>query len=249
SRRYINFLLVHLGAVALIIGAFISFFCQKKFSLLIPTDGINPAETKKQLIINPDEPQLTLLDQVGFNVYCVKFHIDYFPVDTYQLYQKNQSKNNSSQAILLKAAKIKDGFFDFGQYGRIKATELKSSNGFQGWKLFHPLTKDLFLLVAKPTDKHYSCKLKFVAADKKETSAEAKVNHPAVFNNWRLYLTDYDHKKHGYVILTARSDPGRNWVIPGIWMLLAGIFGLCYFRRNTQTRNYQGFQGEISNGL
>ena len=68
------------------------------------------------------------------------------------------------------------------------------------------------------------------AVEKRFTMA---VNHPVSYRGWRFYLVSYD-RQHGqaqYINVTARRDPGRNGVIAGVWMLMAGTFLLCLRRK------------------
>ncbi|MHB9138908.1 MAG: hypothetical protein ACYC4Q_05850 [Victivallaceae bacterium] len=227
SLRYVSFLLVHIAAAIIIIGAFICFLHEEKLTLLAPTDGKNPAQSEQQLFSAQDGSRETLLKKMGFKVFCMKFHIDYFPVDTYQLYQKSGHAEDASPRLLL-TAKIQNEYLDLGKYGRVKVSELKSPDGFMGWKLYYQINDTLFLLIAKPSDKHYFCTLKFVDSGNRETSIETRVNHPAVYKGWRFYLMDYDHKRHSYAVLIARSDPGRYLVITGVWLLMAATAVLCY---------------------
>lgn len=229
SFRYLSFLLTHLGCAIILIGAFISFLFEKEMEILVPTNGNKPGFTESQML-NTQLENKAFAKEAGFDVFCTQFNIEYFPVDAYELYKR---KENSPPEFILKA-KLNDKYLNLGTYGKIETANLKSKEGFQGWNLFYPITDELFLLVSKPADKEYFCKLKFINNNRKEVAIETKVNHPAIFEKWRFYLMDYDHKKHNYVILSARSDPGRSLVIPGIWILMAGIAGLCYIIPRTR---------------
>lgn len=235
SLRYLSFLLAHLGCAIVLIGAFISFLCEKEMGVLVPTNGSSPGFTENQMLDNSQSESKAFAKEAGFDIFCTQFNIEYFPVDTYGLYKR---KENSSPEFILKA-KLDDKYLNLGTYGKVEIAKLKSQEGFQGWKLFYPINDELFLLVSKPADKEYFCKLKFLDKDNKDVIIETKVNHPAILGKWRFYLMDYDHKKHSYVILSARSDPGRSLVIPGIWILMTGIAGLCYIvPRTKKNANY-----------
>lgn len=76
-----------------------------------------------------------------------------------------------------------------------------------------------------PGDKHYEAELLVESADEAQTFTLA-VNHPVSYGGWRFYLVSYDRDPSGpnYVDLTARRDPGRLWVVVGVWLLMAGTF-------------------------
>ena len=224
SLRYLWLFLTHVGCALILLGAFMSYLGEKEMGLVVPTDGKTSGFSEQQMM-NPDNTGKSLLSEIGFDIFCSQFQIDYFPVDTYELFERQED----SPPVFVMKAKLGEKILDLGKYGKINLEDLKAQEGgFQGWKLFYPITDKLFLLIGKPTDKEYFCSLKCISVDGRELALKTSVNHPAVFGKWRLYLMDYDHKKNSYVILAARSDPGRSFVIFGIWMLMAGMFGICY---------------------
>jgi hypothetical protein len=57
------------------------------------------------------------------------------------------------------------------------------------------------------------------------------INHPAVYQGWRFYMMDYDRQQFQWAMITARHDPGRSTVIAGLWLVILGVAGLCFWRR------------------
>lgn len=53
------------------------------------------------------------------------------------------------------------------------------------------------------------------------------VNHPLRANGWRVYLVSWGDSPLRYVELAFRRDPGRPWIIGGIWCVMAGVTWLC----------------------
>ena len=91
------------------------------------------------------------------------------------------------------------------------------------------------------TARHYEADLVFTGP---ETSRQRlRVNHPVTHGGWRFYLTSYDTVARRYIVVTARRDPGRCLVIPGIWMVIAGTAGLCWFRKRRTTPGGEGEGG------
>lgn len=65
-------------------------------------------------------------------------------------------------------------------------------------------------------------------------------NHPVDRLGWRFYLMDYGERSGGQVIqLMAVHDPGRLWVLPGLWVLIFSVAALCIQRFNALTRRVQ----------
>lgn len=241
SLHYASFMLAHLGVAIILAGAFISFLSEKNITLLVPTDGVTSAQIEQQIQERDNAENKPLLDITGFDLFCKNFNIEYFPVDTYQLYRKS----DTSFPEFIMDAKIDENSLELGRHGKIGVSELKTENGFNGWKLFYKLNDEFFLLIKKPADRSYQCNLEFIDGKAGEkTFIETTVNNPAVYKNWRIYLTDYDHNRYKYVILTARADPGRALVIPGIWMLMIGIAGLCYIIPGYRDNNISTLQEE-----
>lgn len=86
-------------------------------------------------------------------------------------------------------------------------------------------------------DRYYEARVVIRDTTEEGTTVEEAftlaVNQPVRYRGWRFYLVSYD-RQHGearYLNLTARRDPGRNVVIAGIWMLMAGTFLLCLMRK------------------
>lgn len=55
------------------------------------------------------------------------------------------------------------------------------------------------------------------------------VNHPLCVNGWRILLVSYGSTPVPYVELAFSRDPGRIWIISGIWCVLAGVSVLCLY--------------------
>ena len=79
------------------------------------------------------------------------------------------------------------------------------------------------LQLAPPPDKWYEATLEIRSDNGEPQSRILAVNHPVVENGWRIYLTSYDRRQNEYVVLFLRRDPGRPWVVGGIFTLLVGL--------------------------
>jgi len=67
-----------------------------------------------------------------------------------------------------------------------------------------------------------------IREDGVERAEVLRVNAPVSAGGWRLYLDAYSPGPPPRVDLQLRRDPGRRFVIAGIWMLLAGTPFLCW---------------------
>jgi len=96
------------------------------------------------------------------------------------------------------------------------------------------LSNGNLLQVVPPVAKHYEATLKFLHDDAPSDSRVVSVNHPVTYRGWRFYLMGYATDPYLTVSLSARRDPGRRWVIAGIWVLIFGTAWLCWQPRRRE---------------
>lgn len=105
---------------------------------------------------------------------------------------------------------------------------------------------DTLYLTSRMRDKWYSAQLSFGTADAAPDGSDVATlepNAPVTRNGWRFYLMDYGSRPGGdYIVLTAVRDPGRIWVLTGIWLLVACVTVVCFrsFRRMLKQKNAGG---------
>ncbi|OGV58109.1 MAG: hypothetical protein A2283_16230 [Lentisphaerae bacterium RIFOXYA12_FULL_48_11] len=78
------------------------------------------------------------------------------------------------------------------------------------------------------TPKHFQASLQITPNDGPAISHKLEVNHPVEHQGWRFFLMSYDTESRRYVVLGARSDPGRKVVFAGIAMLMLGCTIMCF---------------------
>lgn len=147
---------------------------------------------------------------------------------SFTLFKKDESSPNGFKMI--EKYKLVDGkiILDNG-LGVIYPGKLKDVRGH--WITHYFINEDYLLLTKKSGDKWYSAKFN-IKDEEKSDIFDLEVNHPVSYKKWRFYLMSYGQDRQGdYVVLTARKDPGRIAVITGIWMLMSGIFMMCFLRK------------------
>ncbi len=227
ARRAIQplgFLLVHLGIVVILAGAFIGYVAGTKGVL--------------QLSLMPQQPVGQLLTQdgdtvsFGFDVAAEDFQVQFYP-PMYQLFRKLPPEEAVPGRMPYKQA---GKFSADGQGACIVEGFGPVSNLWnearQEWTQRKMLNDGSFLGIAGQTPSFFGVTL---LIDGKKLPVS--INHPAGCKGWRFYLMSYDQMAQRYVQLSARHDPGRNAVIAGIWIVMIGTFVLC-FRRQAGSLRY-----------
>ena len=216
SAKRIGFYLVHLGVVAILAGAFIGYLAGTKGTL--------------QLSLTPSQPTGRLLTEggdtleFGFKVAAEGFEVQFYP-PLYQLFRS------------LPPDQIRPGQMPFERAGELDAgrdkvwkiggAEFAVSNLRKdgAWVERHRLDDGSVLFRGPQTPSYFGVTL---LIDGKKLPVS--INHPAGYKGWRFYLMSYDQMARRFVQISARRDPGRNTVIAGIWITMAGTF-LLGFRR------------------
>lgn len=94
------------------------------------------------------------------------------------------------------------------------------------------LTDTVYLARQLPRDKDYAARLLFgEKMNIPDTSAIQMLhpNQPAQRDGWLFYLMNYGQQNgNDYIEVLAVKDPGRYWVLTGLWLLMAGTGGGCF---------------------
>lgn len=82
------------------------------------------------------------------------------------------------------------------------------------------------------SDKYYEATLRIMPEGTREVEEiELTVNHPHHEDGWKIYLMNYDRATESAVQLMLKYDPGEYVTLSGIWMIIAGVFVMCLFRK------------------
>ena len=218
KRRPVGFILVHLGIVIILAGAFVGYIAGKKGTIQLQM--FRPVAASGLTGANPVP--------FGFEVAAKDFEVKFYP-PVYHLYRElPRDQLQPGQMPFEKTAEYdmtgKD-FIDVQGIGRIEVSNLW--NDARGeWTSRRMLDSGSFLHLASQTPSHFGVTLQ-IADGEKELELPISINHPAGYKGWRFYLTSYDQRSRSYVVLSARRDPGRGTVIAGIWIVMIGTFLLC----------------------
>lgn len=119
---------------------------------------------------------------------------------------------------------------DLGEHGRVEADDLKDAHGH--WAQSHPVADGLELRNEGATPRMFHARMHFTQEGADDRTVDMAVNRPVSFGGWRFYLMSYDGQEGAWTVeLSARRDPGRPYVIGGIWMLIVGIAVMCWRKR------------------
>ena len=206
-----GFVLMHLGVIILLVGAFIGHLKGMRGGMTV---GLNyPAENRIQLADGT-------ITNIPIAVEALDFKVENYPPE-YTRYVVDQNQQIPTGSFVL------DPHYedvDVPNYGKMKLDEFRMGSM---WMPRMQLPDGSFLIQHPLTAKRYETKLRFDG----ETEADVIINYPKTYKGWRFYLMSYDNQMMQYVVLSARHDPGRPMVVAGIWMVIVGSFVMSFLKR------------------
>ncbi len=211
-KRWKNpgFVLMHLGIIVLLVGAFIGHLKGMKGGMTV---GINyPAENRIQLADGT-------ITNIPVSVEALDFKVEHYPPE-YSRYvvTENMQQETGSFHVDENAETV-----DVPGFGEMKVDEFRMGSM---WMPRMQLLDGSFVVLHSQTPKRYETRLRFDG----ETEADVIINYPKTYKGWRFYLMSYDNRQMQYVVLSARHDPGRPMVVAGIWMVIIGSFVMTFFK-------------------
>ena len=216
-RKKPGLLLLHLGAVLILIGSYIDFAQEKKVSF-----GIFVGDSYISNIVYDEKTQTDI--PLDFSFVVRSFAVSYYP-QTFSLYGMT-----SGQPERLEEGINKDNQVEFKKHNlSFTFDELKDEKGnFMPYRLAGDKQ-----IVARDrlTEKFY--KADFRITDKDETKDfTLAVNDPVTYKEWRFYLMSHGvNQDRQYVYLTARHAPGRLCSLTGMYVIIAGSFLFAFLRK------------------
>lgn len=214
--RHAGFVLCHVGLVLVLAGALAGFLFGQRAQFAVP---VEPSQVMTE-IPGPGERPIPLPFGLSVDEFSVRF---YDP--EYHLYRPPQGTGDYTFERTL--APDREGTLVVGAALKLAAAELRDAQG--GWVRQHVLPDGRLLQMAEPVARHYEAALRISHDDRPSRRALLSVNHPVSEQGWRFYLMSYDQRQQQYVVLSARRDPGRCLVIPGLWAAILGSAWLCWF--------------------
>ena len=214
--RDLGFVLAHGGLVLILLGAFVGFLLGRKAEFAAP---ISPEHVLHELP-GPGEQPIAL----PFGLSVTEFSVQFYDPG-YHLYRPPQG---TADYVFERTLALQGGerlVIDAGLI--LPASELRDAQG--NWVRQHPLPDGRLLQMADPSPRHYEATLRLSHETRPSRQARLRVNHPVSEQGWRFYLMSYDRRDRQYVVLSARRDPGRALVIPGLWAVMLGMAWLCWF--------------------
>lgn len=219
--RKLGFYLSHLGVVIILVGACLSYTKSEKVGFAA---GVGRQYVMDKLV-DPRKPDVVV--NLDYSFYITDFKVEKFD-PFFSLFERDDTAPDGFR--FKKRYKVRDGkiLLDDG-LGALDESKLKDPAG--NWVPHVLIGQDYILQKEKPRDKWYSANFNIVDGDIKKQFV-LEVNSPVSYKKWRFYLMSYGRDRYGeYLVITARKDPGRIPVISGIWMLIIGIFMICFLRK------------------
>ena len=224
SLHKLGFHLSHLGVVLIIIGAFIGFKTGERHSLAIPLNQ----QIAQDRFLGADGQRI----KFDFKLAASDFKATYYPPE-YALYRPQQADKKTAKHLGTFTASEPQNNLELKDGRKIPLNELQLESG---WKPTYMLPNGDMLQLSGLTPKHFEATLHFSTSDKKRCAQKIMINHPITYQGWRFYLTDYDIETQQYLILSARRDPGRKLVIPGLWAVIVGVPLICFAKAEKERK-------------
>lgn len=217
-RRKPALLLLHLGAVLIMIGSYIDFALEKKVSF-----GIFVGDEYVSKILYDEKTQVEI--PLDFSFVIRSFDVQYYP-QTFSLYEKKDEKEPER----VEEGINKEDRVDFKKHDiSMPFSELKDENGeYLPYRLV-----DAKQIIAKDrlTEKFYKADFRIID-DGEQKDLVLAINHPITYDSWRFYLMSHGvNQGRQYVYLQARNAPGRYWSLGGMYVLIVGSFLFTFLRK------------------
>jgi hypothetical protein len=213
--KRIGFHFAHLGIILVLTGFLVSWIWGTSATFSIPigftTDRIPIAEKK--------------MAQLGFSFAVRDFSVEYHP-PLYGVYE--QESTGAGKARYEYSRQADASGIDIDGYGRVPASKLTDPKDARIWLSNVELENGPTLKIERLTPRLFRAAIEYFAKGDEIKKANLAVNHPLEYGGWKLYLSSYDRDKGEYVVLAAYNEPGRSVVIGGIWIVIAGIFIICF---------------------
>ncbi len=219
GRRKIAFILVHLGVAMILVGAFIGFLRGRRTNVVLPLDG--------RSISGFQAPDQHAIFETGFAVAATNFEAEYYE-PRYFLYRPASDDPRGFE--LVDSFSFRNGTLDLGDLGIVAIDELQNPATGE-WLRRKMLRNGWILHRGNRVAKSYRATLAFRPENRDDAQTVTHVlemNRPATYDGWRFYLMSYDTDNQRYVVVTMRRDPGRRFVITGVWMTIIGTVLICW---------------------
>lgn len=228
SWRRAGFYLTHFAVVIILLGAFLGFLVGQETTFRAPISG---QHVVRQLPVHEGHPI-----ELPFGLAVTDFEVTFYDPD-YVLYRPlspdaNPAEEDDYQRVREVRVARKERL-RLGEHGVLDVADLKDEQG--GWVDRKVLEDGWLLRKTRATPRRFAAEVLIEEEDGTRRTEELAVNHPIQQRGWRFYLQDYGERFGGFVVLSARRDPGRPLVIPGMYGLILGVAIMCFRGRGGRT--------------
>lgn len=235
SGRQLPFWICHLGCIVIGGGAIASHFLSEKHMIVMPLGY----EVAPSTVFQSAEGMMGEPVQMPFPMSIGGFRVEIFDPEIYFLYKFKPPAKDGEEGSYEQVATVPvraDKMLDLSKVPGIPkdlaAEPIQAglaTDAGNRWSSHIPLGEYL-LVWDRPADKSVSAELNIGAGEKPETVVPFQLNAPAEYRGWRFYLMGYDQQRLSWATLSARRDPGRDWVLAGCWLVIAGVALMCFRR-------------------
>ncbi len=219
--RRVPFWLAHMGAVVILLGAALGSRLAVRGQLVLPVTADHAVDA-----LPPEQDGGSIA--LGFQLSVADFKVEYYR-PTYDLYRATVPQPMSADDYVHEAQ------CTLGEDDMLRGPATIPPIGRRAlWDTIqNDWTQQLILEDGRILQRGQRTPRLFEAVLSVRHNAEShqhvlRVNAPATINGWRIYLESYGTEPRPYVQLQLRRDPGRRWVIAGIWLVIVGTAWLCW---------------------
>lgn len=206
---------LHFGLVMFIVGSVIYSFTGREALTSIPVNNSVAYHS-----VQTSDGQMW---ELGFSIGVDKFEINYYD-PTYTIYKMNAE---GGPKAVSKEIRLKDGKYDFGEYGVFALDDLVVTNS-NGDKSMQTKTLDYDnAIVAMPnmTVSKYTAYLTIIQ-DGKQVNKELIVNYPVRVNGVKIYLMGYNESTKSATVMFKR-DVAEPITTAGLVITMVATFYHC----------------------
>jgi hypothetical protein len=221
SWRRVPFWMVHLGVVLVLLGAAMGKALAIRGQIALP---VTPHHAIDRLTSGPEGSSDEML---GFSMSVTNFEVRFYP-PTYRYYRPRVSDPRTPDDYeYIREYAITDDGEPIDELAQLADRTMLWDPHHEDWMPLVRIPDGSLLQQAPRTPKDFAASL-MITQDGRSTTQIVRVNQPHSIDGWRIYLDSYGLEPMTYVNLQVRRDPGRRFVLAGIWMLITGTTILCW---------------------
>lgn len=218
--RQVAFVLSHAGLVLLMAGAFIDWRGEKRI------DGVRLPVAMGHAVGRLRDLNGNAVD-LGFTLAVQKFSVNYYdPV--YSLNRPDSSHSAKGDGYVM-VTTVDPRVPSSLRQVPVDSMSVATLNPQGAWLQEVALSNGWILRKQKEIPRWFEAEVQ-ITVNGDSQSRRLAVNHPLLVNGWQILLVSYGTEPIRYVELAFKQSPGHRLVVGGIWVVLVGVFMLCFIK-------------------